>query len=118
MKRGPASRLPVVWTQVLLRGSFVGAGLLLNGCHHQQQVAYAPPPPRIESKAAHSDARRTDADTLKSSTNFSAPAWEPTPPGDLDAEAAAAPPGYFDDFHQAPVFHEVGEASWYGPNYN
>ncbi len=39
-------------------------------------------------------------------------------PGDLDAEANAAPAGYFDDYHVTPIFTETGIASWYGPNYH
>ncbi len=44
--------------------------------------------------------------------------WQPTAPGDLQAEAEAAPIGFFDDFHVRPVLTETGTASWYGPNYH
>ena len=100
----------------VIAGCLLGGGLLLEGCHHQQQVAYAPPPPRLETKPTHRDVPRSDAETSRAANiPAPAPAWQP---GDLDGEAATVPPGYFDDFHSSPVFSEVGEASWYGPNYN
>lgn len=86
----------------------------VTGCHHQQQVADVPPPPPVRSALSVpvSPARASIAKPAP------VPVWEPTPAGDLEAEAAAAPEGFFDDFHGRPILTETGTASWYGPNYH
>ena len=87
--------------------------LLLGGCHHQKQVAYAILPPPILQPTIRGTAR-----TEPRPDPAPAPSLQPFTPGDLEAEAAAAPAGYFDDFHVRPTFTETGVASWYGPGFH
>ncbi len=101
------------WRRVAPTALATGYTLLLAGCHHQHPVAYAPLPPPVLARSSHAETAKTDRPAA-----LPTPTWQPTVPGDLDAEAAAAPEGFFDDFHVRPIFAETGEASWYGPNYH
>ena len=105
--------------------TLLGAGLLLSGCHHQKPVASVPlPPPALYGPDSHDSVRadrRSEPRPIhlpSSSSSSSASAAQPSLPADLNEQAALAPPGYFDDFHVAPVFTETGLTTWYGPNYN
>lgn len=66
--------------------------LLITGCSHRAQVAYAPPPPPIANQSS-------SPQTAES---------QPAAPG---SETEQAPAG-------RPIYSEVGMASWYGPPYN
>jgi rare lipoprotein A len=76
--------------------------LLATGCHHQTQIAYQPPPPRVYN---------TGNPTMP--TRRSEPVAAPQ-------STAAVPitPGFYDDTSGKPVLTEIGVASWYGPNYH
>lgn len=63
--------------------------LLVTGCHHRAQVAYAPPPPISGSNGSP----------------------EATAPPSGTAPGVETPLGQ-------PIYSEVGIASWYGPPYN
>ena len=60
--------------------------VVLAGCHHQTQTAYAPAPPPLSGHGAGGAA---------------------APP------ASPAADGFFDDTHVAPVFTQTGLATWY-----
>ncbi len=78
------------------------ATLMLSGCHHRTKVVYQAPPPL--------PAHRT--------TTTTATAQPPAPSVDLNAEAANAPRGFFDEAKGRPVYTETGMASWYGTIYH
>jgi rare lipoprotein A len=78
------------------------SALLTAGCHHQQAVAYQPPPPPIY--------RRPIPAPLPADTSASLPVKPP-------AGVPYSPPGA-DDTSGKPVFTEFGVASWYGPPYH
>jgi rare lipoprotein A len=79
------------------------AAVGLSGCHHNNRTArYVPPPPANRSTTAH----RAPAPAVHA------------PSIDLNAEAAQAPQGFFDNTSSKPVLTETGMASWYGTVYH
>jgi len=84
------------------------ATLVLSGCHHQARVAYQQAPPPLPARSYPSSTHHTTT----------AAAEPPAPSVDLDAEAASAPHGFFDEAKGRPVFTETGIASWYGTVYH
>lgn len=112
--------LPATLPATLL--TTLSAALLLGGCRHQQTVASAPLPPPLLYPSHTGDAARAERVPQPRPIHLPAGAadatWPATAPNDLEAEAAAAPPGFFDDFHGSPVFTEIGQSTWYGPNYH
>jgi rare lipoprotein A len=82
-----------------------GGALLLVGCGHHAQTAYAPPPPPVSGPAARPQGAtpttppRTEQGSQQESLQESDLGAEPAPTG-------------------RPIYTEVGMASWYGPPYN
>lgn len=83
-------------SRAALASSLAVLGLALTGCHHRHTVAYQPPPPGI--------------DTSRSSHRA------PIRPQPVPGTIARTPE--LDDTTRAPVYSEVGMASWYGPPYH
>ena len=81
---------------------------LLTGCHHQpKQTAYQAPPPIFVP-------RRITPDRPSPSR----PAENNLSVGSPISSQPSAPPGFYDDISGKPVLTEIGNASWYGPNYH
>lgn len=95
--------IPRVWAVRAGRATGIASLLLgfLAGCSHRQQVAYAPPPPPLESAPAY-----------PSQPSQPAPPYTPSRPAaarNADEEFVAS---------HSPIYSETGLASWYGPPYN
>lgn len=69
-----------------------GALLLITGCSHRVQTANTPPPPPVSNQNSYPQTAES----------------QPAAPG---SETEQAPAG-------APIYTEVGMASWYGPPYD
>ena len=81
------------------------ATLALSGCHHRAKVAYQAPPP-IPARTYSTTHHATTAEV------------EPAASVVMNAEAANAPRGFFDETSGKPVYTETGMASWYGTVYH